>query len=183
MHINGNKEYQINKWKKIFLNNIRKHNPNDNKKCIYCSEIKKKKDFYCGIFKTKSGHDSLIIRKKCKDCCREYERNKKKLIMNEKQVKRRESYKNKWKYNGIKCVYGITKEEYERLLNKNNGRCHICNEKKKPYLDHCHKNNNIRGILCMNCNTALGHFKDNISILKNAIEYLNRYGNGTVKKP
>lgn len=56
-------------------------------------------------------------------------------------------------------------------------RCAICNElfKTKAALDHCHKTGKIRGVLCINCNSGLGFFKDNIPILKAAISYLERH--------
>jgi hypothetical protein len=38
--------------------------------------------------------------------------------------------------------------------------------------DHDHENGRDRGFLCMNCNTGLGMFKDNPSLLKKAIGYL-----------
>jgi len=39
-------------------------------------------------------------------------------------------------------------------------------------IDHCHKTNKIRGLLCMQCNTTLGRFKHDIELLKQAIKYL-----------
>lgn len=58
------------------------------------------------------------------------------------------------------------------------GKCEIC-ETKNPgsstfHTDHDHKSGIVRGLLCANCNKGLGHFKDDITILNNAIEYLNR---------
>ena len=44
-------------------------------------------------------------------------------------------------------------------------------------IDHSHKNEKIRGILCNWCNTALGNFHDNIELLKKAILYLEVDGN------
>lgn len=56
--------------------------------------------------------------------------------------------------------------------------CQICSrdlrelELRDIHLDHDHKTGKIRGLLCFNCNAGLGHFKDDISRLKNAIDYL-----------
>jgi len=70
--------------------------------------------------------------------------------------------------------YGLSKEEYTKLITINDGRCHICNIPSKTYIDHCHKSNKVRGILCPKCNTALGFFDDNITILLTAINYLKK---------
>jgi len=40
------------------------------------------------------------------------------------------------------------------------------------FIDHCHNNGNVRGLLCMRCNTGLGLFLDNPNFLLNAISYL-----------
>ena len=48
----------------------------------------------------------------------------------------------------------------------------VSNRQNNPHIDHNHKTNKIRGILCGNCNMGLGHFKDNLDVLKNAIKYL-----------
>jgi hypothetical protein len=73
----------------------------------------------------------------------------------------------------LKQKYNLTREEYVSLL-ENNPKCNICKNpyKRIGYVDHCHETGNVRGVLCMSCNTGLGHFKDNISSLEAAIEYL-----------
>ena len=45
---------------------------------------------------------------------------------------------------------------------------------KRLYVDHCHKTGKIRGLLCNSCNTALGLLKDDISLFKRSIDYLNK---------
>ena len=44
--------------------------------------------------------------------------------------------------------------------------------KMKLVVDHCHKNGQVRGLLCHNCNRALGLLGDDIGSIKNCIEYL-----------
>lgn len=74
--------------------------------------------------------------------------------------------------------YNISLEEYKNILEKQNNKCLICGYDKLddtnffPVIDHCHKTNKVRGMLCMNCNMGLGKFKDNIFFLENAIKYL-----------
>lgn len=66
----------------------------------------------------------------------------------------------------------ITDENLKIYLTENKV-CNICNEaSNKMFIDHNHTTNKIRGLLCMKCNLAIGHFADNISLLKKAIEYL-----------
>jgi hypothetical protein len=42
-------------------------------------------------------------------------------------------------------------------------------------VDHCHETGKIRGLLCHNCNVAIGHLGDNLSTMQNAISYLAKY--------
>jgi len=74
-----------------------------------------------------------------------------------------------------KCLYGITEIQYNEMYSKQNGLCYICNISlniNNEAIDHCHKTNKIRGILCKKCNSGLGMFNDNILNLQNAINYL-----------
>lgn len=88
--------------------------------------------------------------------------------------------RNKQKYAGksLERLYGITLDEYNKLLLKQNYCCVICggdnNDKKnrKLAVDHCHTTKKVRGLLCKNCNLGLGYFKDNKSLLLKAIFYL-----------
>lgn len=54
--------------------------------------------------------------------------------------------------------------------------CMICATKFKSErdrcIDHCHVTGVIRGQICFSCNTALGHFKDEIAVVRSALEYL-----------
>lgn len=50
------------------------------------------------------------------------------------------------------------------------------NEEDKLYIDHCHTNGHVRGLLCQKCNSALGLLQDDINILTNAINYLKKNG-------
>jgi len=72
----------------------------------------------------------------------------------------------------LKKKYGMTPGDYSQMWKKQKGRCVICKQPVKLHVDHNHKTGKVRGLLCSNCNTALGSFKDNIGILQNAIKYL-----------
>ena len=61
------------------------------------------------------------------------------------------------------------------------GCCAICkrhqlNFQKRLFVDHDHKTNEIRALLCQNCNSVLGNAKDDITILQSSIKYLENYG-------
>jgi hypothetical protein len=85
----------------------------------------------------------------------------------------------------LKDKYNISIEDYENLLIDQLGVCAICHKREATInttgnairlaVDHCHKTGKIRGLLCSNCNTALGKFKDDISLLAKAIAYLTSH--------
>ena len=57
------------------------------------------------------------------------------------------------------------------------GLCDICRDPIDViHLDHCHATGKVRGLLCRYCNHGLGQFKDSISRLLNAAEYLRVKG-------
>lgn len=68
--------------------------------------------------------------------------------------------------------YRITKEEYITMIKSQDYKCKICGEKKALVIDHCHKSDRVRGLLCDNCNMAIGLMKENIKSLQSAIKYL-----------
>jgi len=78
-------------------------------------------------------------------------------------------------------TYGISLDEYNRLLEEQNHQCAICKQsgfvmkeehKAKLMVDHCHQSGRVRGLLCHNCNRALGLLQDSRQNLLNAVEYL-----------
>jgi len=78
--------------------------------------------------------------------------------------------------------YNLTLEQYEELFNAQGRRCAACGTDKSfsrrtstfP-VDHDHETNEVRGILCMNCNRALGLLKDSIPVLEGMLAYLKKY--------
>lgn len=77
----------------------------------------------------------------------------------------------------LRRFYGITIEEYETMVNAQNGNCAICGRNKSEFktslhVDHDHKTGKIRGLLCSNCNSGIGNLRDDVSLLKKAINYL-----------
>jgi hypothetical protein len=80
----------------------------------------------------------------------------------------------------MKRAYGLDFKDYERMLEAQNGVCAICsspppnNRKTRLAIDHCHKTGKVRGLLCDKCNRSIGLLKDDVSVLKSAIKYLNK---------
>lgn len=82
-----------------------------------------------------------------------------------------EAQRNAW----LKRTYGITIDQFNALLRRQRHRCAICRKKSDGQtfsVDHCHKTNRIRGLLCKNCNTALGLISDNPAVATRMAEYL-----------
>lgn len=77
----------------------------------------------------------------------------------------------------LKYMYGISQDEYEAMLLEQNGLCAICSGKCKRGnmgVDHCHATGIVRGLLCENCNRALGLMKDSPELLQRAASYLEK---------
>lgn len=107
-----------------------------------------------------------------------YAKNKEDKLRKNKQW--RENNKSKYREINLKSRFGLTSQEYDKLLLSQNNSCAICNKNQDEFsyflvVDHCHKTGKIRGLLCKKCNLGIGHLNDNIQILQNSIEYLKRY--------
>ncbi len=76
----------------------------------------------------------------------------------------------------LKSKWGLSLEDYDNMLQKQNGVCAICFEKcrsgRRLAIDHCHKTGKIRGLLCGECNNGIGKLKDDPDLLRRAIKYL-----------
>lgn len=73
--------------------------------------------------------------------------------------------------------YGITSEDFDRMLAEQGGGCAICGATehrngRRLHVDHCHSTGKVRGILCEGCNKGLGHFADNVDRMIKATNYL-----------
>ena len=78
----------------------------------------------------------------------------------------------------FKRKYGITLEQYEVMLVKQEDSCAICPRKngddnRRLFIDHCHKTGKVRGLLCYRCNTGLASFRDDSNLLAKAVCYLD----------
>lgn len=88
--------------------------------------------------------------------------------------------------------FGLTIEEFRRLFEEQQNLCAICNQPEtriftgrganagqmkvsKLCVDHCHETGKVRGLLCHDCNTAIGKMKDDVQRLQLAIDYLKKH--------
>lgn len=116
-----------------------------------CTKCKVKKPMDAKHFpphnKTKSGFDSW-----CRECRSSY-----------RSETRRGQYRSMISDEALKDIIETVKE------------CVICGSTEELVVDHCHKTNIIRGMLCNHCNRGLGHFKDDPELLEFARMYLLGY--------
>ncbi len=78
--------------------------------------------------------------------------------------------------------YGLTSEAYAKLLEEQLGMCGICCcliDSKKVHtnfaVDHCHVTGEVRGLLCNQCNRALGMLEDSENVVRAALQYLMNF--------
>lgn len=80
----------------------------------------------------------------------------------------------------------MTIEQFEAMRVAQNDCCAICQkpefakhavtgETRNLAVDHNHETGATRALLCTNCNKGLGHFKDDLDLLKRAIAYLESH--------
>ena len=87
----------------------------------------------------------------------------------------------------LKRKYGIDYAEFERLAAVQNGRCAICQNQETACqsgelmardlaVDHCHKTNKVRGLVCSSCNLLIGKYEANPTLLGRLVEYMHKHG-------
>ena len=81
----------------------------------------------------------------------------------------------RWVYK-LRTKYGITPKQYSDLLLKQSGVCALCRTSSAPRkhfdVDHSHSTSKVRGLLCRNCNNAVGLFADDLGRAERAVLYL-----------
>lgn len=130
------------------------------KRCACCGQEKDRKSFHAD----NRGMDGL--QRVCKQCTSERD--------DGRSFARRASQ--------LLKEYGITLKGYEDLLASQGGVCAICknppqlDQKYKNnrilHVDHCHDTGVVRGLLCHDCNRALGSFGDSLGRVQAAARYL-----------
>jgi hypothetical protein len=141
------------------------------KQCSKCKKIKDISEFSKHT-RTKGG-----LKYECKECA-----NYRAKAHYRESILKHHKDKRKRKYINLNSKYGVEENIYEEILREQDGKCAICGnretakhhngEVKSLAVDHNHDTGEIRGLLCQKCNVGLGHFKDNPTLLQNAIAYL-----------
>lgn len=147
------------------------------KHCKKCNETKSVDDFH----RDKTATDGRTSY--CKECqkaksranykanperAKEYERNRR---QDDPDRDRRQNYRRK---------YGITLEQYNVMLEAQNGVCAVCQQPERRAetsnlaVDHCHETGEVRGLLCSNCNRALGLLADDPKRITALADYLTK---------
>jgi hypothetical protein len=132
--------------------------------------LKENKCKHCGALTLRKVADA---RTSCDSCKKKVEKERKRAwaLANpawKKQVSFRDNMKS----------FGISVEEYAAMEERQGWKCAICGTSpfaRRLSVDHCHKTDRIRGLLCVKCNSGLGSFCDDTNNLRRAIEYLDKH--------
>ncbi|MFD8809503.1 endonuclease VII domain-containing protein [Streptomyces sp. NPDC059597] len=72
----------------------------------------------------------------------------------------------------LKRQYGLTLAERDAMIASQRGLCVICLNAPAAHVDHCHRTGRVRGVLCFNCNSAIGKLGDDPEAVRRAAAYL-----------
>lgn len=137
------------------------------KKCNRCKQFKPLDDF------NKSSRSEDGLQYKCKCCASQMD----------KEYRNRPEIRERHRNQRLQRMYGITSLEYDALVKVQDDKCKICLTDKKPlnaqtkkrdywHIDHCHDTGRVRGLLCGECNKAVGLMKEDVNIIKNLLAYV-----------
>jgi len=131
-------------------------------------------------------HKQYIKTEKYQKYQEEYRATHTKIIKPRKPKMLKEEISRKHRDYLLEYNYGLTREQYNKLYDSQNGCCAICGKtdldsrtKQARHsglvVDHDHKTNKVRFLLCTNCNTGLGKFNDDVSLLRKAADCLEKF--------
>lgn len=110
--------------------------------------------------------------KKSRETCKERRKSDPILKARDKQNKRKKLLES----------YGLSERGFNELLKNQNYKCGVCKKQIDIHtanIDHDHKTNKVRGLLCKACNFLVGTFENRIALLMQAGRYLYSSGGGT----
>lgn len=153
----------------------------ETKRCAKCKRGKPLSAFN----RRKRSKDGVQAR--CRECCsfesknltgeKKTERNKKVKKWRAKNPEKNSKYLRKYR---LKIMYGLTPDDWNALYEEQGGCCAICGIHQSSLnqtlsIDHDHKTNKVRSLLCVSCNSALGMVKENKLILFQMISYIDEH--------
>ena len=132
----------------------------------------------CGVLTDRFGMSSRAKdgkRSQCKDCEKIYEARRTRDYAAMARARCPDSVKD----NHLRSRYGITLDDYNDMLQAQNGSCAICPAtalEEVLCVDHNHDTGEVRALLCTTCNTMLGMAGDSADRLQAGIDYLKEHG-------
>ena len=134
------------------------------KYCYVCKRILPEGSFAKNVTKTDE------VRPECRECDNKQRR--------ERKQREKERDPEAWRDKYLKKKYGISLQDYNKMVTEQEGLCWICEKESDLVVDHDHDTGKVRGLLCSLCNTSLGGFKDSTDSLYKAIDYLITHNKG-----
>ena len=143
------------------------------KKCKKCEEFLPLSAF------SKSARNKDGKQQECKQCRSE--------IKKQWRKDNPELWKARERNRFLRHKYGIDTERYNEILEEQGNKCAICGctvDDKRVHgeyfaVDHCHRTNKVRGLLCRACNAGIGNLNDDPSLVLEALNYLVKHDSPT----
>lgn len=137
------------------------------KVCTVCGEEKP-----ITAYRSRGGVQRHLTKSRCNSCL--YAEHRQWTEDNPERVR---EYRNRDSWTLAKrCARrGITPEQLVDAFERQECACAICRvpiELMNSAIDHNHSTGEFRGVLCKQCNRALGMFQDSPTVLRSALEYL-----------
>lgn len=141
------------------------------KVCTMCGEEKP-----VSAYRSRGGAMCHLLKSRCNTCL--YKEHRRWTEENPDRVREYRT-KDAWTLAKRCARRGITPEQLVDTFERQECCCAICRNEIKlmdSAIDHNHETGEFRGVLCKQCNRALGMFQDSPTVLRNALEYLEAYG-------
>jgi hypothetical protein len=128
-------------------------------------------------YRSRGGTMTHLLKSRCNSCL--YSEHKRWAEENPDRIREYRD-KDSWTLSKRCARRGITPEQLIDTYDRQEECCAICKKEiqlSESAIDHNHVTGEFRGVLCKQCNRALGMFRDSPTILRNAIDYLEDFGN------
>jgi len=164
---------------------------NPDRVCTQCHATKPLNEFYSSFV---ARDNAIRCQSECKECTKarkaaylkahpdrdkatrkaHYEKNRARRVA--ESCTWQAANKGRVRTNYLKRNYKLSTEQYDAMLKGQGYQCACCrvtfSEDQKPAVDHCHKTGKVRGLLCANCNRAIGLLYDNPETMLRLADYL-----------